>query len=175
MTNINTAIPFDCQPGTVGWEPDYSAGKLEFIDNSNYTIPNRAVRFTGSGPFELHIASLSGEDVEVVSGTIGYPRIERKRIARMSCQMLFGVDPSGTAYGSLPEGMTLNWSEITALSDLTVSDVQGLQTLEYTPYIGATPIQFEAHVLPPVVGEVVNGVGMTFGIVIEVPDPTVLP
>jgi hypothetical protein len=173
--NPNLAIPFACQPGTLGWEPDDTAGKLEFLDNASYTIPNRAVRFTGSGPFELHIATLSGEDVEVVSGTIGYPRVERKRVARVACQMLFGVTPAGAAHGSVPEGMTLNWAEITALSDLTVTDVQGLQTIQYTPYVGATPIQFEAHVLPPVLGEVVNGVGMTFGIVIEVPDPSVLP
>jgi hypothetical protein len=173
--NPNLAIPFACQPGVLGWEPEFGAGKLEFLDNANYTIPNYAVRFTGAGPFELMVATLSGEDVEVVSGTIGYPRVERKRVARIACQMLFGVTPAGAAHASVAEGMVTNWSELNALSDLTVTNVQGLQTVEYTPYIGATSVQVEAHVLPPVVGEVSNGIGMTFGLVLEVPDPSLLP
>lgn len=171
----NFAIPMACQQGTVGWEPEFSAGKLEFNDNGGYTIPNYAVRFTASGPFELHVASLSGDDVEVISGTVAYPRIERKRVARMSLQMLFGADPAGSPHPSIPEGMVTNWATVRALSDLTVSDTQGLQSITYTPYIGATPVTFDAHVLPPIVGEVREGVGMTFGLVIEVPDPSTLP
>lgn len=175
MGNINPALPLSCQPGTVGWEPDYTAGKLVFVDNDDYTLPNYAVRFTDSGPFELHVATLSGDDVEVISGTVGYPRVERKRTARMALQMLFGTSPDGTPWPTVAEGMVKNWADLTALSDLTVTDVQGLQTVEYTPYVGATTYTFEAHVMPPIVGEVTNGLGMTFGLILEVPDPSTLP
>ena len=147
---------------------------MEFNDN-NYTIPNYAVRFTGSGPFELHVGELSGDDVQVISGTVAYPRVERKRTARMALQMLFGADSTGAAHPSLAEGLVTNWAEVRDLSDLTVTDTQGLQSITYTPYIGATPVTFDAHVMPPIVGEVRDGIGMTFGLVIEVPDPSTLP
>lgn len=176
MSNLNIALPLTCYTeGTVGWEPDYSVGKLVFVDNDDYTIPNYCVRFTEGAAFELHVATLEGDDVTVVNGTIAYPRVERKRVAKITCQMLFGTDAEGTPYDSLQEGMVLNWAAITALSDLSVTQTQGLQTVEYEPYVGADPITFDAHVLPPVVGSVKMGVGMAFGLQIEVPDPTDLP
>jgi hypothetical protein len=173
--NPNFGLPLECQTGPVGWYPDYTTGKLVFNDMDDYTIPNYAVRFNGSGPFELHVATLEGDDVTVVNGTVAYPRVERKRVAKITCQMLFGAQPDGTPHNSAQEGLVLNWAEFTALSDPTVSDTQGVQSVTYTPYPGATPVTFAAHVLPPVVGDVQNGIGMNFGFEMQVPDPSNLP
>jgi hypothetical protein len=174
--SLNLGLPLTCATGTDGWAPDYSAGKLVFLDNSNYTIPNRCVRFTEGAAFELHVATLEGDDVDTISSRVAYPRRERLRKARIACQMLFGVDKTGAAYNDLQQGMTANWSEVTALSDKSWNTSNGLQTIRYEPWIGSAIHQFEAHVLPPVVGSVQMGVGMAFGLIIEVPNPSaVLP
>lgn len=171
---LNFAIPLTCAGGIAGWEPDYSAGQLVFVDNGNYTIPNYAVRFTEGAALELHLPNLVGDDVEVVNGTIAYPKVERKRTARIACQLLFGTDPAGVAFADLQEGMLMNLQELNDLSDDTVTDSQGLQEIEYTPFIGANPISFDAHVMPIVPGSVQLGVGMAFGIILEVPDPSTI-
>jgi hypothetical protein len=174
--NLNLGLPLTCATGLTGWSPDFSAGKLVFVDNSNYTIPNYAVRFTEKAAFELHVATLEGSDVDTINSRVAYPRRERNRTARIACQMLFGVDKDGSAYNDLQRGMTVNWSELTALSDQSWSTTNGLQTVHYTPWIGASVYQFEAHVIPPVVGSVQMGVGMAFGLILEVPNPAaVLP
>ncbi len=176
MSNLTFGVPLTCTDGTGGWTPDESSGKLVFVDNGNYTIPNRCVRFVGAGPFELHVATIEGEDVDTINSRVAYPRRERVRTARIACQMLFGVNKSGTAYNDLQRGMVTNWGEVTDLSDESWSTTNGLQTVRYTPWVGGPVHQFEAHVMPPVPGEVRFGVGMAFGLVLEVPNPSaVLP
>jgi hypothetical protein len=175
-SGANLALPLQCQDGTVGWHPDESAGKLVFVTNGNYTIPNRAVRFVGAAAFELHVPTLEGEDVDAINTRIAYPRTERVRTARVACQMLFGTSSSGVPYSNLQQGMVTNWGQVADLSDNTWNTTNGLQTIRYTPWIGGPVSQFEAHVLPPVVGEVRPGIGMAFGLILEVPNPSaVLP
>jgi len=174
--SLSLGLPLTCQNGTVGWPPDYSAGKLVFLDASNYTIPNYAVRMVGAAAFELHVATLEGEDVDTIQSRVAYPRRERNRTARIACQMLFGTNKAGTPYASLQQGMTVNWGEVTGLSDDSWDTTTGLQTVRYEPYISGPVYQFEAHVMPPVPGEVQIGVGMAFGLILEVPNPSaVLP
>jgi hypothetical protein len=170
------ALNLDCYSAPTGWAPDFSHGRIIFVDAANYTIPNRAIRFTGAGPFELEVATFEGEDVPTVNGSVAYPKTERLRTARISCQMLFQVAPNGTPWGNIGQGMRENWADLNDIAALSLSNPQGLQTVSYRPWTTATTYTFEAHVLPPVIGEVRNGIGMSFGLVIEVPNPTtVLP
>jgi hypothetical protein len=173
---VNLALPFDCQDAPAGWTPDTSAGELVFTNNDNYTIPNYCVRFAEGGPFELHVAQLEGDGIDVIAGRIAYPKREPIRKARVACQMLFGVDEQGTPHAGLQEGMTRNWSAVTRLADLGRTNTDGLQQVDYTPYPGGPVYSFQARVLPPVVGSVELGVGMAFGLILDVPNPTaVLP
>jgi hypothetical protein len=169
---IQSGIPLIClaDETPVGWPLDFSAGKLEFVDN-NYTIPNRAVRFAQGGTFPLHIASLTGEDITTINGIYSHEQREPVRRAEIECQMLFGVNSAGSVYTGLQEGLTTNWDDLTSLSDLSRTSASGLQTIRYTPYIGGPVHQFSAHVLPPVVGSTQLGVGMSFRLTLEVPNP----
>jgi hypothetical protein len=170
---INPGLPLVCNDGPVGWEPDYTAGRLDF---ASYTIPNWCVRFVEGGPFELHVAQLTGDSVDVISGRIAYPKREPIRKARVACQMLFGVDTAGTPYSDLHEGATTNWSQLTRIADAGRTSTDGLQAVQYTPFVGGPVYSFNARVQPPITGTVQNGVGMAFGLVIDVPNPSaVLP
>lgn len=176
---INLGLPVGCDTAPTGWPPDNTAGKLVF--SFGYTIPNYCVRFVEGGPFELHVPTYEGEDVDTVGGRIPRGRVERVRTARIACQMLFGVGPDGTPYNSLQEGMVRNWRDI---CDLTIGGLLSEQTnppepsfdgtswVQYTPYVGGPTYEFEAHILPPVPGSVQIGVGMAFGLILEVPNPT---
>ncbi len=160
-----------------GWEPDPDHGELVFNAHA-YTIPNYAVRFVDWGAFDLLVPTLEGDDVEVLNGAIAYPRRERTRIARLVLQVNFAVDTAGTPYGSRTEGHLRNWSDLNAIAATSISTAQtgtGLQSLTWTPHASASPVTFNAHVLPPDAGAVDYGKGMMAGMIVQVPDPTALP
>jgi hypothetical protein len=169
-------LPISCTPGaTGGWPVDYDTGKLTFVDVGGYVLPNHAVKFIDAGAFELEIPAFVGEDVEVVAGVVPYPRVEKGRTSRLALAMNFLANPDGTGHTSAAAGWRLNWAGLCALAAPTLSS-EGLQTVEYVPYVGASTYTFEAHVLPPVLGgDTAAGLGMTVGLVIEVPDPSTLP
>jgi hypothetical protein len=177
LTGVNNVgvIPLTCfaDEEPVGWPLDYSNGKLEFVD-SGYTIPNHAVRFVDAGAFPLHSATFETNDIETINGLFTHEQREAERSVDLECQLLFGVNAAGSVYNDLQEGMITNWNDLTDLADLSVTTTSGLQTVRYTPYIGGPTHQFEAHVLPPKVGNVTRGIGMQFTLTIAVPNPTPL-
>lgn len=166
----------DCAPDAI-WAPDPADGQVQFLDapGGTYTIPNYAVRFVGTGDTELGVAELTGDDLDVVNGVVAHPKVERTRRSRLQLQMTFWQNAAGTAWDDPNEGWHENWVALKALADDTVTDTNGLQTVRWIPYTGATPIDFEAHVLPPVQGDVTQGKGLELGLVIEIPDPSPLP
>ena len=164
----------ECPPAAASWTPDLTGEKLEFLDapGGTFTIPNYMLDWENWGAAELQMSrEFEGSDRDTVIAVAAHRRVERKRTARIQCKMSWWYDAAGVAFDSAVEGWTENLSTINALADLSVSDPQGLQTVRWTPYGGATPITFEATVQRPIPGQKFRNVGMYVGLVIEVPDP----
>ena len=168
-------LPSACTEGATGGFPlDYSEGKLVFTDLSSYTIPNRAVRLSEWGAFEILVQQVIGDDVETVSGAVARRRVERWRDARIGLQFNYLFAANGTGYGSTAEGFTKNWLALQGLCETSNvgGDPSGLTTVEYTPYTGATPIELSVHVMPPILGSPIKGKGANAGMVIRIFNPS---
>lgn len=165
----------ECPPSAL-WTPDLTLGSLEWLDDGDdFTIPNRMIRWEGRGEMDLTVASFDGTDDEVVNGTIARQKLERSRRANLQCQMNFWSDPDGTIYDNRVEGERTSWATLNALAAASKTG-DGLQSFRWTPYDGATPIDFDARMMPPVKGTVgTDGNGRSVGIMLVIPDPSGLP
>lgn len=161
----------ECPP-TALWTPDPLNGKLEFLDAAGFTIPNYMIRWSGMGDRRMLEGTYDGEDREVVDGIVAYPRIERVRKVNLECQMNFWSNAAGTLFDSRVKGERVNWVTLNGLAADTLTESDGLQSLRWTPYDGATAVTFNARVEPPVKGSVgADGHGRAVGIVLNIPDP----
>jgi len=163
-------VPFWCFDDDIGFNVDTDAGSLVFNDaDGGLAIPNRAMRFFEAGPTELDVPDLEGDSLEAHDGLVPMPRYERKRIARVSFEMLFTVDPDGVPYPDAHVGYKRNLAILSAIADLSKSG-DGTQSITYTNADGEAAT-FDATVGPPILGSVKNGLGCAVGLVIEVPNP----
>jgi hypothetical protein len=135
------------------WTPDPSGGEVEFA--GGYTIPNYGVRFHDQGSFALEVMALTGADSEHSRGFLPHEQTERFRTCTLTVQLSFDNTADGTPIADNREGWAANWADLEALSDATMTG-DGTQTITYTPWTGATPVTFAAHVMPPTL---VSGTG----------------
>lgn len=151
------------------WEPDLSGGSVEF--GNGYVIPNYGVRFYDAGSFALEVMTLTGADSEYSTGFLPHEQVERSRTCPLSLQLSFDIDADGTPITDNREGWATNWSDLEELSDATMTG-DGTQTITYTPWSGATPVVFTAHVMPPVLksGDQDDGVYAQLDVVLLDPD-----
>ena len=156
----------------VPWDPDAEEdyGTLTFSDVGDFQIPNYAFRFVDAAASELQVVQLVGKDIEVIDGLIATPRWEFGRSARLYLQMSYLFDPDGVPYDSAAEGWYENWEILNSLYAPSTTG-SGLQEVVWVPYDGATPVELDVHVLPPIPGSATVGEGMMVTLPIEVPDP----
>lgn len=162
----------DCVPFPT-WAVDDENGKLEFLDapGGTFTIPNQMIRWEGEADSELDQAVYDGDNHLAYDGDVPLPVIEGERLPSLHCEMTFWSDPDGTLYDNATEGMYANLAILAAIANLTTTATAGLQTLRWTPYNGATPSEFEAHVLPIVFKDPAPGRGMSLTIPLVIQDP----
>lgn len=136
----------------MSFTPDYTHGKLVV---GSYTIPNYAVMFVDDGPLGMWFASMVGDDVETVSSTITYPRVEKAARVTVPLIVSMTANASGTPASNRTQQLLENVAALTA----AVDPEGGEKSVTYTPWIGANPltvtIQFEA----PVLGSPLPGIG----------------
>lgn len=159
------------------WVPDLDNGKLEFLDapTATFTIPNYMIRWEGDADTELDVATFEGDDYPTLTSVVSLPMIEGAREPTLHCEMTFWSNAAGTLHTNANKGWHLNHATLSAIANITTTDTNGLQTLRWTPYSGATPITFEAHVMPPTLDNAAPGRGCAVSWPIIVPDPSGLP
>lgn len=143
-----------------------------FVFANGYTFPNPAVRIGSDGPLGLWFRDLVGDDVEVADGTVLYERVVKAKRADIPLEVSQHADSSGTAASNPVRQLLENLAELATIADLTEST--GAQTVTYTPWTGATPVDLSAVVLPPLEGSVIRGVGVRAAVTLIVEDGAVL-
>ncbi len=154
------------------WTPDYTNGKLVF--ESGYTIPNWTVRQVDIGFAAILLSVPTGDNPGTWRLDVPVPRSERSRTITIPLQVGFHAGTTGTHTATLAAGMYDNVAALLALADPTVADTNGLQTLTWTPYPGATTVVFDAHVMPLAVTDARHGRGLFADLTIVVPAPATL-
>lgn len=140
-----------------GFTVDYTPGKLVFP--SGYVLPNPAVRFDERSTLGMWFPTWIGEDVETTQGWVRYPRVPKGAEADLDLEVSQNADSAGgAAVGHAARVLQLkaNIAELAA----EVSSPDGLQTVEYTPSIGETPIEVAMVVEAPMEGAIIRGVGL---------------
>lgn len=139
-----------------GFTVNYAAGKFVFEDG--YTIPNPAVRIASDGPLSLWFREFVGDEVEVVDGTVLYELVEKAKRAEIPLEVSQHADSTGAAATNRVQQLVENLAELATIADESLDG--GGQTVEYTPWVGATPLNVTMLVRPPLEGAVIRGLGV---------------
>lgn len=136
----------------MSWTPDYTHGKLVI---GSYTIPNHAVMFVEDGPLGMWFANMVGDDVETVTSTITYPRVEKATRVPVPLIVSMRANASGTPATNRVQQLLENVAALTA----AVNPEGGEQSVTYTPWIGATQVSVTIQFEAPILANALPGIG----------------
>ena len=153
-----------------GFVVDYGPGKLVFANG--YTWPNPCLRFDENATTDLWVREFVGEDREVIDGTVPMGRSEKARTAHLGGELTWRASSTGTAASTLAarqQQWKTNLAELATVAAASLTG-DGVQTVTYTPWVGATPKSVDMVVSPPILGDVIGGVGYRVGLVVVLVD-----
>lgn len=156
------------------WVPDPAPGQLVFLDVSDYTLPNYAVRPEGLGTMALEVMTLTIESAEWSRGDVAHEATgHRRRVGTLPLQLTFLVDAAGDEAPSLEEGWATNWDQLEAIADLSTVG-EGTQQVRYVAWPGATPVTLIMKIDPPVLKDGAKGQGVYVDLGFTLYNPSVI-
>lgn len=135
----------------MSWPVTFAAGKLVFNDHSNYTIPNKAVAVIEWGFTQLWTPTVVSQNRETTDAEIPYPSVQKGKTAMIPLIITGEWSVAGTPYANSVQGLMTNVGALNSLVSSTLSG-NGMQTVTFTAYTGATPIVADIQVMPTDLG-----------------------
>ena len=131
----------------MGWPVTYAAGKLRFNAHYNYTIPNQAVAVIEWGFTQLWTPTVVSQNRETTDAEIPYPSVQKGKTAMIPLIITGEWSVAGSPFANSVQGLMTNVGQLNSLVSSTLTG-DGRQSVTFTPYTGATPINGYVQVMP---------------------------